>query len=61
MSLGSAMLRVGGSNLLDFISLSPTAIPSFSSVNKIGLAAEAGNSNLSPEEILHRKEVALFD
>ena len=63
MSLGTAMLKVGGSNLLDFIS-SPSSSSSPSSqssvpvaVNKLGIAADTGDTDLSQEEILHRIQV----
>ena len=57
MSLGGAMLRVGGSNLLQYFSSpSPTSIPGTAGVNKIGVAATE-DTTLSQEEILHRLQV----
>ena len=70
MSLGGAMLRVGGSNLLQYFSpTSPTSIPGTVGVNKIGVAipgtvgvnkigvAATEDTSLSQEEILHRLQV----
>ena len=54
MSLGGAMLRVGGSNLLQYISSpSPIAGP----VDRIGVAATEEDTALSEEEKLHRLQV----
>ena len=58
MSLGGAMLRVGGSNLLQYFSSpSSPSIPGTVGVNKIGVAATEDTS-LSQEEILHRLQVS---
>eukprot|EP00090_Calanus_glacialis_P013422 TRINITY_DN22080_c0_g1_i5.p1 TRINITY_DN22080_c0_g1~~TRINITY_DN22080_c0_g1_i5.p1 ORF type:complete len:605 (+),score=162.47 TRINITY_DN22080_c0_g1_i5:66-1880(+) len=58
MSLGAAMLRVGGSNLLDyFASPSPTSPTGPISVNKLGVAADTEDTGLSQDEILHRIQV----
>ena len=57
MFLGAAMLRVGGSNLLDyFASSSHTSSTAPISVNKLGVAADTG---LSQDEILHRIQVGV--
>ena len=60
MSLGAAMLRVGGSNLLDYFS-SPSSTSSSGpvAVNKLGVAADTWDTALSQEEILHRKQVGV--
>jgi hypothetical protein len=60
MSMGAAMLRVGGSNLLDyFASSSPTSQTGSISVNKLGVAADTGDAALSQDEILHRIQVGV--
>merc|ERR1712013_662804 len=51
------MLRVGGSNLLKYVS-SPSSIAGPVGVNKIGVAATEEDSTLSEEEKLHRLQVA---
>jgi len=56
MSFGSAMLRVGGTNLLDYFS-SPSSSSGPVAVNKLGVAADTGDNSLSQEEILHRIQV----
>ena len=60
MSMGAAMLKVGGYNLLDYLS-SPSSSSSSGSgpvaVNKLGIAADTGDTDLSQEEILHRIQV----
>ena len=57
MSLGGAMLRVGGSNLLQYVS-SPSSTAGPVGVNKIGVAAtEDEDDPLSEEEKLHRLQV----
>ena len=60
MSLGAAMLRVGGTNLLDYFS-SPSSTSSSGpvAVNKLGVAANTWDTDLSEEEILHRKQVGV--
>ena len=56
MSLGGAMLRVGGSNLLQYISShSPIAGPV--EVDRIGVGATEEDTALSEEEKLHRLQV----
>ena len=57
MSLGGAMLRVGGSNLLQYVS-SPSSIAGPVGVNKIGVAATEEDTTLSEEEKLHRLQVS---
>ena len=57
MSLGGAMLRVGGSNLLQYVS-SPSSIAGPVGVNKIGVAATEEDITLSEEEKLHRLQVS---
>ena len=60
MSLGAAMLRVGGSNMLDyFASSSPTSPTGPISVNKLGVAADTEDTGLSQDEILHRIQVGV--
>ena len=56
MSLGGAMLRVGGSNLLQYIS-SPSPIAGPVEVDRIGVAATEEDTALSEEEKLHRLQV----
>ena len=52
------MLRVGGTNLLDYFS-SPSSSSGPVAVNKLGVAADTGDNSLSQEEILHRIQVRL--
>ena len=59
MSLGGAMLRVGGSNLLQYIS-SPFSIAGPVGVDRIGVAATEEDDNLSEEEKLHRLQVTMI-
>ena len=57
MSLGAAMLRVGGTNLLDYFASPSSSGPV--AVNKLGVAADTWDTALSQEEILHRKQVGV--
>ena len=57
MSLGGAMLRVGGENLLQYFSSpAPSAVSAPLEVDRIGAAASE-DTTLSEEEILHRLKV----
>ena len=54
------MLRVGGSNLLDYFASSPHISPAGPVyVNKLGVAADTGVTGLSQDEILHRIQVTV--
>ena len=57
MSLGAAMLRVGGTNLLDYFSSPSSTSSGPVAVDKLGVAAGTGDTALAQEEILHRKQV----